>query len=80
MVNSCGTSYQILWLEPSDYVGLQGVNKPTFRSKQVPLPHPEEIFTALNGGEKFTKLDLSEAYLQIPLEKQSRKPGGYKYP
>ena len=37
-----------------------------------PLPNPKEIFTALNGGEKSTKLDLLEAYLQIPLDEQSR--------
>ena len=40
---------------------------------QYPLPRPEELFTALNGGEKFTKLDLSEAYLQIKLEEQSKQ-------
>lgn len=28
---------------------------------------------ALNGGEKFTKLDLSEAYLQIELEDESKQ-------
>ena len=38
----------------------------------MPLPHPEEIFTVLNDGKKFTKWDLSEAYLQIPLDEQSR--------
>ena len=36
------------------------------------LPHPEEIFTALNRGEKYTKLDLSEAYLHISLEEESK--------
>ena len=38
-----------------------------------PLPRPEELFVALNGGEKFTKLDLSEAYLQIELEEESKQ-------
>ena len=37
------------------------------------MPHPELLFAALNGGVQFTKLDLSEAYLQIPLEEQSKK-------
>ena len=45
---------------------------PHLEVNKYPLPHPEEIFTTLNGGEKFTKLDLSEAYLQIPLEEESR--------
>jgi len=32
---------------------------------QYPLPRPEEPFSALNNGQHFTKLDLSEAYLQV---------------
>ena len=43
-----------------------------YEVNKYPLPHPEEVFTALNSGEKFTKLDLSETYLQIPLDEQSR--------
>ena len=31
-----------------------------------PLPTTEEILANLNGGRIFSKLDLSEAYLQIP--------------
>ena len=45
---------------------------PHLAVKKCPLPHPEEIFTVLNDGKKFTKWDLSEAYLQIPLDEQSR--------
>ena len=39
---------------------------------QYPLPCPEELFAALNGGQKFTTLDLSEAYLQIELEEEAK--------
>ena len=35
-----------------------------------PLPTAEEIFANLNGGRIFSKLDLSEAYLQIPVEEK----------
>ena len=35
-----------------------------------PLPTAEETFTNLNGGRIFSKLDLSEAYLQIPVEEK----------
>ena len=37
------------------------------------LPRVEELFVALSGGKYFTKLDMSQAYLQLPLDKQSRE-------
>ena len=45
----------------------------TLEVDQHPLPNPEELFVALSGGEKFTKLDLSRAYQQILLEENSRE-------
>ncbi|GAB1597522.1 uncharacterized protein K02A2.6-like, partial [Argonauta hians] len=33
-----------------------------------PLPSPEDIFTKLNGGKVFSKVDLSDAYLQVPVD------------
>ena len=38
-----------------------------------PLPKTEDLFASLNGGEKFTKLDLAHAYQQVMLESESRK-------
>ena len=38
---------------------------------QYPLPKPEELFATLAGGITFTKLDLSQAYTQIPLDEES---------
>ena len=46
---------------------------PYLEVNQYPLPRAEELFVALNPGEKFTKLDLSEAYLQIELEDESKQ-------
>ena len=38
-----------------------------------PLPRVDDLFTALSGGKIFTKLDLSHAYLQVPLDDSSKK-------
>ena len=38
-----------------------------------PLPHVDDLFTALFGGKIFAKLDLSHAYLQVPLDDSSKK-------
>jgi len=38
-----------------------------------PLPKPEDLFASLSGGQKFTKIDLSQAYQQVILEEDSRK-------
>ena len=43
------------------------------RDYHDPLPSPEEVFTRLNGGNIFSKVDLSDAYLQIPVEGNSPK-------
>ena len=39
---------------------------------KYPLPCIEELFASLAGGKLFTTLDLSHAYLQVPLDKHSR--------
>ena len=38
-----------------------------------PIPRVDDLFTTLQGGKKFTKLDLSQAYQQLPLHPDSRK-------
>ena len=40
--------------------------------EKYPLPRIEELFASLAGGKLFTMLDLSHAYLQVPLDKHSR--------
>ena len=37
------------------------------------MPKAEDIFSTLNGGKNFSKLNLSQAYLQLPLDEESRK-------
>jgi hypothetical protein len=36
-----------------------------------PLPRTEDMFAILEGGEKFTKLDLSHAYQQLELHEET---------
>ena len=40
---------------------------------KYPIPPIEELFASLSGGKTFTKLDLSHAYLQVPLDDESRQ-------
>ena len=38
-----------------------------------PLPRIEDIYAELSGGQAFTKIDLSQAYSQIPIDDESQK-------
>lgn len=46
---------------------------PQLDINQYPLPKPEELFHMLNGGQKFSKMDLSDAYMQVELDGNSMK-------
>ena len=39
--------------------------------EQYPLPRPDQPLATLAGGKRFSKLDLSQAYLQVPLDEDS---------
>lgn len=38
-----------------------------------PLPRVEDLFTAMSDGKVFSKLDMSQAYLQLPLDDKSKE-------
>jgi len=40
---------------------------------QYPLPHLADPMASLTGGQKFSKIDLTSAYQQMVLEKESRQ-------
>ena len=46
---------------------------PVLDVPEYPLSTAGEVFSKLSGGQKFSKLDLSHAYQQILLDKESRK-------
>ncbi|XP_053085641.1 uncharacterized protein K02A2.6-like [Pangasianodon hypophthalmus] len=46
---------------------------PVLYSEHYPLPRIEDLFASLAGGQCFSKLDLSHAYLQMRVEKESTK-------
>ena len=37
------------------------------------MPKIEDIFAKLAGGQQFTKLDLTQAYLQLPVHENSKE-------
>ena len=46
---------------------------PVSKLDTYPIPKVEDYFAKLAGGKTFTKLDLSQAYQQLPLDKESKK-------
>lgn len=46
---------------------------PVSKLDRYPIPKVEDLFTRLRGGKYFTKLDLSQAYTQLPLEDDSKR-------
>ena len=43
------------------------------RVEHYPLPIIEDLFATLGGGVLFTKLDMSQAYLQVLVDDQSKE-------
>ena len=43
------------------------------RMEHYPLPKVEDLFSTLAGGTLFTKLDMSQTYLQLLVDDQSKE-------
>ena len=63
--------------KPDGNVRICGDYKVTVNSAldvdQYPLPRPADLMASLTGGQKFSKIDLTSAYQQMALEKESRQ-------
>ena len=46
---------------------------PVLQIDKHPIPKPEDLLTVLAGGQKFSKLDLSQAYQQMLLNPDDKK-------
>ena len=46
---------------------------PHLNVPSYPIPLPEDVFHKLRGGQKYTKLDLKNAYQQLTLDEESQK-------
>ena len=46
---------------------------PAINAEQYPLPKVTDIFANLSGGQKFSKIDLTQAYHQMELDDESKK-------
>nr|XP_061795480.1 uncharacterized protein K02A2.6-like [Nerophis lumbriciformis] len=46
---------------------------PVLCVEQYPLPLIDDLFAGLSGGQKFSKIDLNQAYLQMHVDEESRE-------
>lgn len=47
--------------------------------QKFPLPTQDELLANLSGGEKFTTMDLTDAYLSIPMDEQCKETPSNQY-
>lgn len=63
-------------VKPSGDIRICGDYKMTINPKlqmdHYPLPRIDELFAALSGGEEYSKIDLTTAYMQVPLHPDSQ--------
>ena len=50
----------------------QTVN-PVLQIDKYPIPNVDDLYSKVSGGHYFTRMDLSDAYLQVPLDEESQK-------
>ena len=58
--------------KPSGFVVISVTINQASKLDQYPIPKVEDLFSQLLGGKTFTKLDMSQAYQQLLLDKDSQ--------
>ena len=53
---------------------------PVLKLDRYPIPKVEDIFVVLAGGKLFSKIDLSQAYQQLPLDEENKAVCSDQYP
>jgi hypothetical protein len=61
-----------LWISPALCGLLYGLND-ALQLHQDPLPVPDDIFATLNGGHASSRIDFSDAYLQVELDDDPKR-------
>ena len=46
---------------------------PVIENDTYPIPTVDEVFEKMQGGKLFSKIDLTQAYLQVELDEESKK-------
>ena len=46
---------------------------PVIREDKFPLPRVEDIFVKMAGGQRSSKIDIKNAYLQMDVEETSKQ-------
>ena len=64
-------------LKRNDQVQICGYFKqtvnPVLQIDKYPIPNIDDLYSKVSGGHYFAWLDLSDAYLQVPLDEESQK-------
>ena len=66
MLKSDGTSVRVC-------CDFKATVNPVSALDHYPIPKVEDLFATLAGGKLFSKIDLSQAFQQVPLEEESKK-------
>ena len=82
--SSCWAASIVSVMKPNGKIRICGDFKVTINPQilvdQHPIPSIDELMAHLNSRKKFTKLDLSDAHLQVELDESSKKLVAFNTP